>query len=275
MKRKAFTLLELLVVLAVIAIISSMTFGVIGNIAESNRKLTCTANLAQIYGAARLYAQDYNGQLPYYKPDASIVDNTTTTPPSIDNNISGLWMLVRYPTGLKSGYLRSEDKFHCPSDRFKIPGAAMPADSGIYNSYQQVDDVPVLLSNSPPVFDNNPRTYATFRTDVPSLLKRQLTYTDGSTVNETRRVSDTTVVTWCRYHRRLKSDASGSTHDLASTKDRDNVLFYDGRVQSLPTTQLVSEAAPKTGTGECSGWKRVPIQLENSLASASECLPSN
>jgi prepilin-type N-terminal cleavage/methylation domain-containing protein len=269
MKRKAFTLLELLVVLAIIGIIGTMTFGVIGNIAESNRKLTCNANLAQIYGAARLYAQDYNGQLPYYKPDGSVVDNSIS-PLSTDDNESGLWLLIRYPNsaGLRTGYLRSEEKFHCPSDRFKVTGAAMPTDSPFYNSYQQVDDIPVLSVT-------NPRTYSSFRTADASLRKRQLTYTDGASINPTRRVSDTTVITWCRYHRRLNNDTSGSTRQVNNVNDRDNVLFFDGRVQSLPTTQLVSEAAPKTGTGECTGWRRVPIQLENSLDNAAECLPLN
>lgn len=248
MKRRAFTLVEMLVVLAVIAIISTLTFGVISNTVESNKKSSCVSNMIQVYGALRLYAQDYDGLMPYFKPDTSALANTVK-PQSIDNNLSGLWLLVRYENGTRSGYLRSSAKFQCPADRFQVLGAATPPGSSAYNSYQVQDDIPNVTPKQ--------YTYATFRKDKD---KRQLNYFDGSNVNDSRRVSDTTVITWCRYHRSLDSD--GKTK--SNTNNRDNVLFYDGRVQPLPLEQPVSNGAGAEGS--CYGWQRVPLQLQDSLS---------
>lgn len=251
MKRKAFTLLELLIVLAVITIIGTMTFGVIGNISASNKKLNCSTNLAQIYGAARLYAQDYDGNLPYYNPT-----NMVTGQPV---GGIGLWALWIYPNGnspfpittdsVRTGYLRNQDKFHCPADQINLD-----TEDAKYLSYQGLDDVTADY------------TYRTFREDQS---RRQLRYFTGTNPTN-RRVSDSTIITWCRYHRRLNND--GTTY--AQDSNRDNVLFFDGRVQSLPVVQNVIDTADANGT--CQGWQRVPLQVADSLTTpASACKPAN
>lgn len=250
MKRKAFTLLELLIVLAVITIIGTMTFGVIGNISASNKKLSCSTNLAQIYGAVRLYAQDYDGQLPYYNPTGKAGKTSDGV---------GLWSLWLYPNGnnifptnadmVRTGYLRDTDKFHCPADRFNLD-----KESNAYLSYQGLDEVTA------------DQTYSTFRDDG---TRRQLRYFTGTTT-PIRRISDSTIITWCRYHRRLNND--GTTY--AQDTNRDNVLFFDGRVQSLPVVQNVIDTADANGT--CQGWQRVPLQVADALTTpASACKPAN
>jgi prepilin-type N-terminal cleavage/methylation domain-containing protein len=61
--RRAFTLLELLVVLAIIGILTALLFPVISRAREQGRRAACTSQLHQIGLAFSLYRQDYN-ELP-------------------------------------------------------------------------------------------------------------------------------------------------------------------------------------------------------------------
>jgi len=56
----AFTLVEILVVLAIIAILAALLFPAFNRAKESSRQTNCAANLQQIYAAVQLYRQDTN-----------------------------------------------------------------------------------------------------------------------------------------------------------------------------------------------------------------------
>ncbi len=59
-RRNAFTLVEILVVLAIIAILAAILFPAFNRAKESSRQTNCAANLNQIYNAVQLYRQDTN-----------------------------------------------------------------------------------------------------------------------------------------------------------------------------------------------------------------------
>lgn len=67
-RHNAFTLVEILVVLAIIAILAAILFPVFGRARESARQTNCQSNLQQIYTAVALYKADE----AYYP--ASLVD---------------------------------------------------------------------------------------------------------------------------------------------------------------------------------------------------------
>ena len=69
----AFTLLELLVVIAVVAVLAGMALPVLSGARESSRVAQCVGNLRQVFGGLSLYAQDHTNHLPqrYYGPDAT------------------------------------------------------------------------------------------------------------------------------------------------------------------------------------------------------------
>ena len=62
--RKAFTLVELLVVIAIIAILASLAFPALQKSMESSRKAACNSNLRQIGVSLISYANDHDGYLP-------------------------------------------------------------------------------------------------------------------------------------------------------------------------------------------------------------------
>ncbi|MDD3926051.1 MAG: prepilin-type N-terminal cleavage/methylation domain-containing protein [bacterium] len=67
LKENGFTLMELLVVIAVIAILASILFPVFNKVREKGRQVTCQSNLRQIGMAMLMYAQDYDSCLPMYQ----------------------------------------------------------------------------------------------------------------------------------------------------------------------------------------------------------------
>ena len=96
----AFTLLELLVVIAVIASLAALLFPIFGRAKESGRATVCLSNLHQMGIALQLYVQDNGNRLPYMR-DKSL----TTT-----NNLPG-------PDLVLSNYLGNIHVLMCPSDR--------------------------------------------------------------------------------------------------------------------------------------------------------------
>ncbi len=63
-RRSAFTLMELLIVISIIAVLASILLGVTSRVQENANRTTCLNNLHQIGVAALAYESDNNGTLP-------------------------------------------------------------------------------------------------------------------------------------------------------------------------------------------------------------------
>jgi len=61
---RGFTLVELLVVMAVIAILAAMLLPVLSQARVQARSVSCVSNLRQLATASLMYAQDYDEALP-------------------------------------------------------------------------------------------------------------------------------------------------------------------------------------------------------------------
>ena len=64
MKRRCFTLIELLIVIAIIAILAAMLLPVLGSARRLAKSISCTANLKQIVMASNFYLSDYKEFYP-------------------------------------------------------------------------------------------------------------------------------------------------------------------------------------------------------------------
>jgi prepilin-type N-terminal cleavage/methylation domain-containing protein/prepilin-type processing-associated H-X9-DG protein len=63
-RRRAFTLVELLVAIAIVAALTTLLFTVAGLAREKGKAVTCQSNLRQMGVALRLYESDNKGRLP-------------------------------------------------------------------------------------------------------------------------------------------------------------------------------------------------------------------
>lgn len=69
-KRKAppvrigFTLIELLIVIAIVAILSALTFPLVAEMLNTSKRTKCMGNLRNIYVYLQAYAQDHDNKMP-------------------------------------------------------------------------------------------------------------------------------------------------------------------------------------------------------------------
>jgi prepilin-type N-terminal cleavage/methylation domain-containing protein len=91
MKRRGFTLVELLVVIGIIAILVSMTLSVTARVREKVKLVQCTSNLRQVYALYVNYANENKDRFPdrvtlgyaRYRRGAGVVDNATGIPETL------------------------------------------------------------------------------------------------------------------------------------------------------------------------------------------------
>ncbi len=97
--RTGFTLIELLVVIAIIAILAAILFPVFARARAKARQTSCLSNLKQIGLAMTMYADDFDGLMPYH----IITIGASST-------------YLNY-LGTLEPYVRNSDIFVCPERR--------------------------------------------------------------------------------------------------------------------------------------------------------------
>jgi prepilin-type N-terminal cleavage/methylation domain-containing protein len=120
-RERGFTLVELLVVIAVIALLVGLLLPLLGKAQEAARAARCGNNIGQLYKAIRIYTNHYADLLPdLYAglPYSGHVEryrksHTVRSTDTAGNEApAGLWLLYT------CAYAESRDVFYCPN----VPG---------------------------------------------------------------------------------------------------------------------------------------------------------
>jgi prepilin-type N-terminal cleavage/methylation domain-containing protein/prepilin-type processing-associated H-X9-DG protein len=111
-QRRAFTLVEMLVVIAIISILVALLLPALARTKETGRSTVCLSNLHQIGLGLQMYAQENNNLLPRMYDRAT--NNSVTNGPFFDQ------VMLPFVSGVSN-------VFHCPSDNvhlFELTGSS-------------------------------------------------------------------------------------------------------------------------------------------------------
>lgn len=117
-----FTLVELLIVMAIIAILATILFPVFASARDRARQAACSSNMKQIYLGYKMYAQDYDGKYAL----SAVMGGSSY------RYVDDVYSL---PT-IMSGYIKSNDVWFCPSQKQSMKDAGMPGYWWVINDAQ-------------------------------------------------------------------------------------------------------------------------------------------
>jgi prepilin-type N-terminal cleavage/methylation domain-containing protein/prepilin-type processing-associated H-X9-DG protein len=104
--RRAFTLVELLVVIGIIAVLVGLLLPGVSRARESAKRVKCLSNLRSLASAVIMYADSSKGWLPNMNPTNTVNDDAATRE-----------VLV----ALNREFIKAPAVFHCPSDEDPEP----------------------------------------------------------------------------------------------------------------------------------------------------------
>jgi len=287
---RGFTLIELMTVIALIAIIFAIMIPIGSRMREDNKTGMCHVNLQGIYQALKMYQLD-EGAYPYFDPygvpDAA--HPAAGEPPEYHNPAHpaypndppdpAMFWEGRRHYGLllllDAGYISKPQTLQCPRD----VGRRDP-EVGPYESYSICVDetgAPILDGNGIAIYKYQPSRVSSAE---HSANAGSCYYPDGT--DWYRQLApesqidvgyadfrdrywmprDTSIITWCDYHARTYK-RGGQGQYL--------VLFSDGRVQPRPEAHFLYGKDFDDGKGpDCPGleyaWRNVLPEQEDMIA---------
>ena len=113
-RRTAFTLVELLIVIAVIVILIALLLPSLGKAREQARRTVCLSNLHQIAIALPIYAANYKDYIPIGHTDPEKQWNYT-----LAEDTSGPERIVAFGRLYVAGLMTAPKAYYCPSNSYE------------------------------------------------------------------------------------------------------------------------------------------------------------
>jgi prepilin-type N-terminal cleavage/methylation domain-containing protein/prepilin-type processing-associated H-X9-DG protein len=111
-RRSAFTLIELLTVIAIIGILAAIIIPTVGRVRQSAKSAQCLSNLRQMGMGFTLFAADNKGRLP------RVGLNPRPNKPEV---VDALWYSAISPYIQKSQIVSNHPVYRCPSEETQVP----------------------------------------------------------------------------------------------------------------------------------------------------------
>ena len=243
--RRAFTLVELLVVVAIIALLAAILFPVFSQAREKARSIACLSNMKQIGMGLQIYMQDNNERI-FFRSST----NATITRAHVATSGNNLkWWNELMP------YIKSSDVFTCPSDNGPLPSPDLNGNNSIQRSYVASSAVEYLKA-----------AQVTNPTEAIVITEKWDTNGSGATVTES----------WMEpFNKDMAPDpTTPQTHPMLSMANRHqggmNCAFFDGHakwmqpntiknsptlsgcalIHEFPTTVMCDQSVPGCTSGE-------------------------
>lgn len=203
--QRAFTLVELLVVVAILGVLTTLALSSLSGLSAKQKEAACQSNLRQIGIAAISYTADTGG-LIHAQLDGSNTWHTALAPyvQSMDNGLRLFDFVGKRPPGV----------YACPASEFTCR-------AGAYSDY----GINYLAS----------KRHARLNTDSPVPARRPAAITDPSQVMWFADVVN------CL--RELSIWSKNGNLDPRHLGDSVNVLFIDGHVENVPLEDIMTGAA--------------------------------
>ena len=207
---QGFTLLELLVVVAIIGLLSAILFPVFSRVRENARRTTCESNLKQIGLAMVQYTQDFDETLPGGDPSSTFLCKEEP------NGISVNCLQLLNP------YIKNTQVWACPSNSY----SSMEMDWG--NTFYSNPDPRASYSGNYQIFARrfgapHPISFI-LQPSEKLLITDTVTFANGSGVNG---ASDS-----CLGYDNWNSTNGFPVNGFAGHMGTMNVLFCDGHVKA-------------------------------------------
>lgn len=210
--KRGFTLVEILVIVAIISVLAMMLFPAFQSARNMARTTVCQSNLKQLGMAVALYVQDYDRFPRGLDPSDKYAPEIWDSRPDVQAFLANTPLL--HSDQVLGTYLKSDDIWKCPSD----------------TGYDRPDMIPYQLSN--------PTTGVAESTEPSSFEKYGTSYfyrTDLTWYNTApENLENATAMN-------VLFDAFGDWHGsgyLGRNQKRFNTLFGDFHVKNITFAQM-------------------------------------
>lgn len=245
-RRHAFTLVELLVVIGIIAVLIAILLPALGKAREQAKTVQCASNLRQLYNAINIYAGMYNGYILPSRTWSGSSSKRYWCGVEVMAPLFGLRVDSSSSASTQAALNRIAKMLDCPStDRPADPASGFSVD---YTYNTNLGDDRGVNVDDPSYASYHPWAYFKRMTQVPSNVIIAADASPYTTDTDYERFSSVADLTY-------KKQFVGWPH-----KQKANFLFNDGTVHTInpwdksatsPYTQPLVSSNPPAASMPC------------------------